>query len=182
MVEFPLHSLESAPAGARASLLRARDAYGAVPNMYRVLADSPVALDAYERLSESFAESSLTPLEQQVVYLTAAHKNQCHYCTTLKPALSAGEEAIAVLAAIGEERLLSDRRLQALRSFTAALVEQRGWVSEAMVEMFLDAGFDRSQILEVITGIALVTMSSYSNHVAATPVDDVDWPSPRFAY
>lgn len=181
MVEFPLHSLESAPAGARASLLRARDAYGAVPNMYRVLANSPVALDAYERLSESFAKSSLTPLEQQVVYLTAAHKNQCHYCTTLKPAMSAGEEANAVLDAIRAERLLPDRRLQALRSFTAALVEQRGWVPEAMVENFRDAGFERAQILEVITGIALVTMSSYSNHVAATPVDDVDWPSLRFA-
>jgi alkylhydroperoxidase family enzyme len=149
--------------------------------MYRVLADSPVGLDAYERLSESFTESSLTPLEQQVVYLTAAHKNRCHYCTTLKPVLSAGEGAIAVLDAIREERLLSDQRLQALRSLTAALVEQRGWVSNEMVEMFLDTGFDRSQILEVITGIALVTMSSYSNHVAATPVDNVDWPSPRFA-
>jgi alkylhydroperoxidase family enzyme len=181
MVEFPLHSLDSAPEAARPSLLRAQDSHGTLRNMYRVLAESPVALDAYQRLSEAFAESRLTPLEQQVVYLTAAHKNQCHYCTAMMSAQGETEGYAAISRAVREERPLADSRLQALRSFTAAMVEQRGWVADATVEMFLDAGFDRSQILEVITGIGLVTIGSYANHIAATPVDGIEWPAGRLA-
>jgi alkylhydroperoxidase family enzyme len=170
MAEFTLHSLESAPEASRSFLLQARSEDGSLRNMYRMLAESPVALDAYKRLTEAFAESSLTPLEQRVVYLTAAHKNQCHYCTSVEPAFGAGD-ATAIARAILEEKAIPDRRLQALRSFTASLVDQRGWVSEGMVDMFLDAGFDRAHILEVITGIALVTIGSYANHIAATPID-----------
>jgi alkylhydroperoxidase family enzyme len=51
------------------------------------------------------------------------------------------------------------------------MTEHRGWVPEAGVESFLRAGFTRENLLEVITGIALVTLSSYANHVSATPLD-----------
>ena len=171
MVHFPLHSVESAPEASRPGLTRAGEVYGNVPNMYRMLAEAPVALDAYQRLGEIFAESSLTPLEQQIVYITAAHKNQCHYCTAQVPPFGAGEAGRSLAELVRSGGRLPDPKLQALRSFTASLVEQRGWVSETMVEAFMDAGYDRAQILEVITGVALVTISSYSNHLAATPID-----------
>jgi alkylhydroperoxidase family enzyme len=66
---------------------------------------------------------------------------------------------------------LADTRLQALRRFTAAMTEHRGWVPEHDVESFLEAGFTRENLLEVITGIAFVALSSYANHVTATPID-----------
>jgi alkylhydroperoxidase family enzyme len=84
-----------------------------------------------------------------------------------------GDEAQAgeIASAIRQGQRLEDRRLQALRRFTAMMVEQRGWVPDGQVESFLNAGFTRENLLEVMTGIALVTLSSYANHVTATPVD-----------
>jgi alkylhydroperoxidase family enzyme len=85
--------------------------------------------------------------------------------------LGAAAEACEIASAIRQGQRLADPRLQTLRRFTAAMTEQRGWVPEHDVESFLSAGSTRENLLEVITGIALVTLSSYADHVTATPVD-----------
>lgn len=41
------------------------------------------------------------------------------------------------------------------------------------VEAFLDAGYTRQLILEVILGMSHKVLSNYTNHVAKTPVDAV---------
>jgi len=171
MTPFLLHDLETAPPPSRAILAALRDDRGQLPNLIRTLAESPVALDAYRQLTALLAGSSLSPLEQQVVYIAAAHANHCHYCSAPNPMLGDDAQALEVASAIRRGQRLDDVRLQALRRFTALVSEHRGWVAEDQVESFLRAGFTRENLLEVITGIALVTLSSYANHIAATPVD-----------
>lgn len=41
----------------------------------------------------------------------------------------------------------------------------RGWVPESEVKAFVDAGFSEAQVLDVITAVALKTLSNYSNHI-----------------
>jgi alkylhydroperoxidase family enzyme len=48
----------------------------------------------------------------------------------------------------------------------------RGWVEETDIERFIAAGFTRAQVLEVILGVAMKTISNYSNHIAETPLDE----------
>ena len=72
-VEFALHDASTAPAGSRPALERAQQRLGMVPNLYRVMAESPALLKAYHTLSDILAESSLSPIEQQVVYQTVAN-------------------------------------------------------------------------------------------------------------
>lgn len=171
MTQFQLHSIDTAPGSSRAILTEMQGQDGALPNLLRTLAESPAALAAYQQLGTLLAHSSLTPIEQQVVYVTAAHANQCHYCTVPNPMLGDAAEADDIAAAIRQGQRLGNQRLQALRKFTAAMTDNRGWVPEGDVETFLIAGFTRENLLEVVTGIALVTLSSYANHVTATPVD-----------
>ena len=54
----------------------------------------------------------------------------------------------------------------ALRDFTHSLVEEKGWLNEEKVRSFFNAGFTRTQVFEVIMGVALKTMTNYSNHLA----------------
>ncbi len=171
MIEFPLHTLSTAPAPSRAILAQAGSSGTEPPNLMRALADAPAALAGFQQLKAAFAGSSLTPLEQEVVYLSAAKNNACHYCTAQVGVFDASPEAEAAVHAIRTERPLANPRLQALRRLTLILTEQRGWVSDMDVENFLAAGFSRPQVLEVISGIALATLSSYVNHVVATPLD-----------
>lgn len=171
MLAFPLHTLDTAPDASRPILAETRKNCGTLPNLLRTLAESPAALEGFERLREAFARSSLSPLEQQVVYLAVSQTNVCHYCTTQLGIFDDSEAARSAAAAIREERAIPDRRLQALRRFAAAMTVERGWVSDATVATLTEVGYTRENILDTITGIALVTMSSYTNHIAATPID-----------
>ena len=56
--------------------------------------------------------------------------------------------------------------------FCAHAQWRRGQVDARAVQSFLDAGFTRRHVLEVILGIAQKVMSNYTNHVAQTPVDE----------
>ena len=80
---------------------------------------------------------------------------------------------------------LPDARLQALSAFTRQLVEKRGWVSADDVQEFQGAGFTQAQVLEVILGVGMKTLSNFANHIADPPVDDAfaanAWKAPEGA-
>ena len=76
-----------------------------------------------------------------------------------------------VIDAIRNGAIIADTKLQALRTFTVQVVQKRGWVADGDVQAFLDAGYTRQQILEVIVGMSYKVISNYTNHIADTPVD-----------
>jgi uncharacterized peroxidase-related enzyme len=169
---FELHDAETAPEASRPILGEAARKYGFVPNLLRVLANSPVALRAYATLGGILDDGTLTPAERQVVLLTISVVNRCRYCVGAHSAL-ARRAGVAedVVEAIREERPLPDARLAALSTVARRLVAQRGWLDEGAVQGFLDSGFDPAQLLEVITALAMKTLSNYTNHLAETPLD-----------
>ena len=75
-------------------------------------------------------------------------------------------------AALKEGCPLSETRLEALRRFTESPIEKRDHVAGPEVQAFLDAGFSRQEVLEVILGLALKTLSSSTNNLAGTPLDE----------
>ncbi|MCG8435980.1 MAG: carboxymuconolactone decarboxylase family protein [Gammaproteobacteria bacterium] len=81
-----------------------------------------------------------------------------------------------MVAALREGTPIPDMKLEALRRFTAKVVQSRGFVSEQDIEDFLAAGYGNEQILEVILGVGLKTLSNYTNHFADTPVDQAFQP------
>lgn len=180
MSRFPVHSIETAPAGSREGLQAAKARFGFVPNLLGMLAGSPAALGAYLGVTEAFGAGTLTEVERQVVLLTVSRQHECHYCM-------AAHSAGAMMAGIGPEVLeglrrgepLPDARLEALRRTTDRLVTARGWISPEEVDAFFTAGFTEAQLLEVLAGIALKTISNYANHLAGTPLDP---PFAKFAW
>ena len=172
MPSFPIHTIDSAPAAARGTLEAARRKFGFLPNLLGELAAAPSALNAYLTLNELLAGSSLRPVEQQVVLITASIANGCTYCVAAHTAgLKSAGLADDQIEALREGRPLVDNKLQALRALTTAIVTQRGRITEGELRQFLDAGFAQEQVLEVLVGIAMKTLSNYTNHIAETPVD-----------
>lgn len=183
MTEFTFHSTESAPEAARPLLRGAQAKLGFVPNLYAGLAEAPAALQGYFQLSDRLAETSLTPVEQQVVALAVSAANGCTYCmaahsTIARKMVGAPDE---VVDALRSGRPIADPKLQALRVFAEAVVRERGHVQGAPLASFLAAGYQRQQVLEVLLGVAMKTLSNYANHVLDTPVDAAfrseSWPS-----
>lgn len=172
MAEFQIHDVTSAPEDARPLLENSLKAYGMIPNLHGVMAESPQALEAYQALSGIFAATSLTAEERNVVWLTLNVRHNCHYCVPAHTAIAKGEGVTdAIIEALRNETTLPDAKLEALRTFTLAVVDKRGEVSDADLSAFFAAGYTNRQVLDVITGVAHKVMSNYINHFAKTPID-----------
>ena len=174
MTDFTIHTQETAPTASKPSLDKSLKAIGFVPGLYGVLAEAPKALEAYQVLGTLFKDTSLTTTEQHVVWLTNNYENDCGYCVPAHTGL-AKLDAVPddVIEALRNGTPLADPKLEALRTFTVQVVQNRGWVADDGVQAFLDAGYTRQQILEVILSVAHKVISNYTNHVAKAPVDAV---------
>jgi len=172
MSDFPTHTKETAPEAAKAVLDAAEKAYGMVPNLHRKMAESPALLEGYWQLSQIFSSSSLTAIEQQVVLIAASVTNNCTYCVGAHSVLADMVDTPAeVTEALRTGEVIPDTRLQALRRFTQSVVITRGWVHKSEVDVLLAEGYTRAQVLEVILGVGLKTLSNYTNHLVDTELD-----------
>lgn len=174
MTDFTLHNPETAPDGSKPLLEHSNSVFGFVPELHAVLAEAPNVLQAYKDVHEHFLNTSLNNDELTVVWQTVNVEHGCHYCTPSHSGIarSMGVDP-AIDTALRNETPLPNERLEALHTFTLSIVRNRGIVDEAAIQEFLDAGFTKRQILEVVLGVSQKVMSNYINHLAHTPVDEV---------
>ncbi|MBS0251792.1 MAG: carboxymuconolactone decarboxylase family protein [Proteobacteria bacterium] len=172
---LPLTPLDTAtaPEGSKALVEKVQKDFRFIPNLFGVFAHSPAFLSGYMALDQAYGQSCLSPKERQVVLLAASVENACRYCTAahstiLKNAMKAPAEMVEAIRA---GRSLSDTRLEALVRLTREMVEKRGHVSAEIVEEFVAAGYGREQVLEVLLGVALKTMSNYTHHLSGVEID-----------
>lgn len=173
MTDFTIHSLDTSPEKSRPLLEASHKSFGRVPGLHAVMAEAPALLEGYQQLHRLFSqETSFDKDEMTVVWQTINVEHACHYCV---PAHTGIAKVMKVDDAISEalrnETPLPTAHLEALRGFTLQVVRQRGEVTDAQVQRFLDAGFTKRQVLEVVLGVAQKVMSNYTNHLARTPVD-----------
>jgi AhpD family alkylhydroperoxidase len=170
MTTFTSYIIDNAPEASRARLEEVRKAWGFVPKLHGNLAESALALEAYDTLFGMVAErTTLTPVEVQVAYQAINVFHECEYCTASHTYLSRmvkmDEDTIAALR---DGKPIADGRLQELRVFAEAVVRERGRVDDSAVDAFLAAGFTRANVLEVVTIAATKTISNYTNHITKT--------------
>lgn len=169
---FTVHTINSAPEGSKATLEKVKKNFGMVPNLYGVLAEAPAAVEAYSELSRIVNSTSFSSTERHVIWLTINAYHECHYCMAAHTMMAKGDKVDdAIIETARNGGSYEDAKLEALRVFTLAVVEGRGWVSEQAVNAFIEAGFNQAQILEIILISAQKVISNYTNHFAHTPVD-----------
>lgn len=172
MTEFTFHTVETAPENSKALLAASKKAFGTIPGLHAVMAEAPGLLEAYQTIHELFVNSSFDKDEVTVVWQTINVEHNCTYCV---PAHTAIAKSMNVSDDISEalrtESPLPTAKLEALRTFTLSVVRNRGNVDEREVQAFLDAGYTKRQILEVILGLSQKIMSNYTNHLANTPTE-----------
>ncbi|MFB3100205.1 MAG: carboxymuconolactone decarboxylase family protein [Gammaproteobacteria bacterium] len=173
MTNFTIHTKETAPKESLEILETTEKAYGFLPNLIGVLAESPAGVKGYRTLMDIFDESSFTPTERQVVLIAISRYSECHYCVAAHSTIADIQKVPQdVTDAIRNDLPIADSKLEALRVFTTKVVDQRGWVSKEDTQAFVQAGYNKQQIIEVILGVSVKTLSNYVNHISETPVDD----------
>src|SRR6201995_177401 len=103
---FAVQTIDHAPEGSRAPLSKLRQAFGMVPNVAGVIANSPVLANIFVPLFEGVHGGTFTEAEIQTLLLTNAVTNRCAWAVAFHsyPALQAGL-APADVQAIRERRL-----------------------------------------------------------------------------
>lgn len=142
--------------------------------MYQKMGSNPALLDTYTYGSHSFREySGFNPIEQEVVFLSVAYENNCKYCMAAHSFVGDMMSKVPtdVINAIRDNTQIPDAKLAALSKLTRLLTLNRGIVSQAEVVTFLNAGYTENHILGIVVGIAIKTLSNYSNHLTNPEVD-----------
>ena len=173
MTDFTIHTEDSAPEESKPLLAQSQKSFGMIPNLHAVMAEAPGLLEAYQVAHGLFSKTSFNKEELTVIWQSINVEHSCHYCVPAHTAIALGMGVSEEISnALRNETPLPDARLEALRTFTLSVVKDRGVVNNDKVKAFLDAGFTKRHILEVVLGISQKVMSNYTNHLANTSVDE----------
>jgi uncharacterized peroxidase-related enzyme len=144
---------------------------GVVPNLFRLIAGSPAVLQGFTANSGALAKT-LDVKTRERIALAVAQVNGCDYC------LSAHSYLALNLAKISPEEIAlnrkgesGDAKADAAVRFAAKVVRERGHVATADIKAVRDAGFDDSQIVEIIAVTAENIFTNLLNEVAETEID-----------
>lgn len=170
IITYP--SIEAAPAASQPFLEGAKKQLGSVPNLFRVIAASPAALEGYFGLNGALGKGSLDAKTRERIAIAVAEINSCGYClsahTYLGKNLAKLDDAEVTANRNGAS---NDPKADVAVRFAAKVVRERGHVSDADVQAVKAAGYDDAQIVEIVVHVALNTLTNYVNEVAKTDVD-----------
>jgi uncharacterized peroxidase-related enzyme len=165
-------TIAEAPLAAQPLLEAVNKQLGLVPNLFRLVSNSPAALEGYLGLSGALAKGSLPAATRERIALAVAEINNCSYC------LSAHSYLGKTLAKLDEAEILANRhghsndpKADAAVQFAAKVTKARGHVSDADLSAVRLAGYDDAQLVEIVLHVALNSWTNYINSVAQTVID-----------
>jgi len=165
-------TIETAPAAARPLLHGVEAKLGSAPNLFRVVANSPAALEGYLGLNGALGKGSLDARTRERIALAVAEFNGCGYCLSAHTYLGKNLAGLSDAEIAANRRGgSSDARAAAAVAFAVKVVEARGHVSDADVGAVKLAGYGDAEIIEIVAHVALNTLTNYVNEVAQTEID-----------
>ena len=174
-------NIDATPIASRPLLEAVNRQLGSVPNLFRLVANSPAALEGYLGMQGALAKGALPAATRERIALAVAEVNGCNYClaahTYLARNLARLDDAeIAANRAGGS----GDAKAHAAVMFAATIARERGHIRPEHLAAVRAAGYDDAQIIEIVQHVALNTWTNYINEVGGT---DIDFPvtAPRKA-
>ena len=165
-------TIEAAPAASQPMLQAVKKQFGVAPNLFRLVANSPAALEGYLGLSSALGKGALPAPTRERIALAIAEINGCSYC------LSAHTYLGKTLARLDDAEITANRngasndpKADAAVRFAAKVATARGHVSDDDVRAVRLAGYDDAQVIEIVLHVALNTWTNYINEVAQTDID-----------
>ena len=165
-------SIDAAPQAAQPLLEGVNKMLGSVPNLFRLTANSPAALEGYLGLNGALSKGALDPQTRERIALAVAQLNGCDYCLSAHTYLGKNLAKLddAEIAA-NRNGTSTDQKADAAVRFAVALVKNRGQVSEGDVSAAKLAGYSEAELVEIVAHVALNTLTNYLNEAFDTPID-----------
>lgn len=171
MSRINIPSRNDAPEGSKATLDAVHQQLGVVPNLFRLIANSPSALTGFASFSGALSKT-LDVKTRERIALAVAQVNRCDYCLSAHTYLGLNIAKISPEEiALNRNGSSGDPKADAAVRFAAKVVRERGHVSEADLGAVRMAGFQDSDIVEIVAIVAENCFTNFLNEVAKTEID-----------
>lgn len=178
MSRLTIPTRDAVPAASSPLIDAVEKSLGVVPNMFRLVGQSPAALEGLLGINGALGRA-LDAATRERIALAVAQINGCDYCLSAHTYLGLN---LAKLDATEIDRNRrggsSDPRANAAVAFAAKVATERGRVSDADIAAVKLAGFTEAQIIEIVGLVAVNFYTNFINNVAET---DIDFPLVRAA-
>jgi uncharacterized peroxidase-related enzyme len=145
--------------------------FGMVPNMARVLANSPAALNAYVSFDGALAQGTLpAPLREQIA-IAVANANACDYCLSAHTLLGGIAGLDQTERASAQKAESHDAKAAAALRFAVKVVRERGLLAPSEVETLRAAGYSEGEVAEIVAAVAINIFTNYFNNIVGTDID-----------
>jgi uncharacterized peroxidase-related enzyme len=148
-----------------------RTKFALVPNLFRVLANAPAALEGLMGLSAALARGALDEKTREQLALAIAESNLCTYCLS-------GHTAVAAKIGLSQAEIddairasAADARTDAVLKLARSIVVQRGELTDADLARARAVGLTDGEIVETVANVALNIFENYMSHVARVSID-----------
>jgi uncharacterized peroxidase-related enzyme len=165
-------TIEAAPAAAQPLLQAVKKQLGIAPNLFRLVANSPAALEGYVSLSGALGKGALPAATRERIALAVAEINGCDYC------LSAHTYLGRNVAKLDDAEITANRhgasndvKADAAVKFAVRVTNTRGHITNDDFAAVKSAGYTDAQIIEIVQHVALNTWTNYINTVGETEID-----------
>lgn len=165
-------TVDASPAASKPLLDAVNKQLGVVPNLMKLVGNSPAALEGYLSLSGALGKGKIGAQTGERIALAIAEVNSCDYCLSAHSYLAANVAKLSTDEInANREGGSSDAKADAAVRFAVSVARERGHVSDAAVAAVKAAGFDDAEIIELVLHVALNTLTNYVNSVAKTDID-----------
>ncbi len=173
MTRIPLPAtVADAPEASQPLLNAVAKQLGSVPNMFRLVASSPQALEGYLGLSGALGKGALPAATRERIALAVAEVNGCDYCLSAHSYLGkafAGLDDAEIAA--NRSGASNDPKADAAVRFAAKVASARGHVTDSDFATVKNAGYSDAQVIEIVQHVALNSWTNYFNSVFRTEID-----------
>lgn len=165
-------TIAEAPAASQPLLEAVEKQLGSIPNMFRLIANSPASLNGYLSLNGALAKGTFPAGLREQLAIAIAEANGCSYCLSAHTYLGRNLAKVsdAELASSRDARS-ADAKTQAALDFAVKLVRERGHIAASDLQALLAAGYTEAQAVEIVHHVAVNTLTNYVNSAFGTEID-----------
>jgi uncharacterized peroxidase-related enzyme len=146
-------------------------AFGATPNMFKAVSNSPAALKSMWGSFGALGGGKLGAKLGEQIAVAIADRNDCEYCLAAHTVLGRKAGASAEEMTSAQAGQSSDPKTAAALRFALAVVGNRARIDDEHVEALRAVGFGDEEIMEIMAHVALNLFTNYVNVAFKVPVD-----------
>jgi uncharacterized peroxidase-related enzyme len=168
-----LTAIELSKASGRAKELfvTVESAFGTVPNVAKLMANSPSVLESFLVFSAAMNGTKIGDKLLHQIKLATSEANTCDYCNSILTHLGKQRGILIEEMLEGRKAHSHDPKTDAALKFAKAVLETHGRIETEELQAVRKAGFDDTEIVEIVAGVVAACFTNFLNNVAETELD-----------